>query len=167
MTDLILIRRGEALVAEDAEALPAMRHWPEGSVIDVTARRPRSGPQHRWFWKLAARIAETLREMGDETATKDAVVAKLKIATGHVDVVTVSPATAAKMGLPTPLIAMPRASIAWHAMDHHEFTEFVRRCKAFIVMELLPHMRAVEISREIDRMLEESDAEPERGKDAA
>lgn len=164
MTDVHLVRRGRSLVAEDEEArlvLGRMRHR-DGDTIAVSVKRPRSGPQHRWFWQLATKIAETLREMGDETATKDAVVAKLKIATGHADVVTVSPSTAAKMGLPTPLIAMPRASIAFHAMDHDEFTDFVRRCKTFIAMELLPHMRAVEVSREIDRMLEDAGAAPER-----
>tara|TARA_B100002003_G_scaffold247435_1_gene279022 strand:+ start:1363 stop:1863 length:501 start_codon:yes stop_codon:yes gene_type:complete len=154
-TDLYLRKKGNALVARDPEAMNALARIPDGTNVQVKVTRQRSIEHHRWFWRLCEAIAETLREMGSDDETKETVVAKLKVACGHARIISVGPLAARRMGLPTPLIAMPALSIAFHNMDQEEFREFTRRCKVFISTELLPHLALSDLSRQIDDLMKD------------
>lgn len=168
--DLYLIRKGASLVARDPQAQNTLARIPEGATVKVVLSRPREINRHRGFWRLCQKLGDALRELGKDDEDKDSVVARLKVACGHARLITISAITAQKLGLPTRVIAMPAVSIAFHNMSEPEFQDFVRRCRAFIAIEILPHLNAADVGRDVENMLTGRDLDERRRgerKDAA
>lgn len=127
---------GPYLIPDSDVAEEALAAIPSGKSIRVKLDSPRNLKLHRRFWLLCSRVSEMLHAYGREESP-EVVAARLKVACG---VCTVQPAGLAVFrATGCNMIAIP-GSIAFHTMDDDQFREFFKKCEAFILSELLPHI---------------------------
>lgn len=143
-------REGSTLVPATEEAEEAMRSLPLGHVLRADVVRPRSGKQSALYWGVCGKVAQLMNDMGADDATTKNVSDRIKIATGHCDLMVLSPRMQMEHG--TRYAAAPR-SIAFHNMDQSEFNPFMDRVTAFVLTELLPHMPTHELRELIEAIL--------------
>ncbi len=143
-------RQGSLLAPASAEAEEAIRSLPLDTVLRADVVRQRSAEQSNLYWAVCWRIAQLMNDMGADDATKDNVSDRIKIATGHCDLVVLSPK--AQIATGQRYAAMPR-SISFHKMDQSEFNAFMDRVTAFTLTELLTHMPTGELRWIIEDML--------------
>lgn len=84
-------REGSILAPATAADEDAIRALPAGWTIRADVIRERSAEQSKLYWAVCWRIAQLLNEMSDDDATKDNVSDRIKIATGHCELVLMSP----------------------------------------------------------------------------
>lgn len=121
----------------DAELLDAI---PEGAVVSVQPKRPRSPRRHRWFWALCSKVAES----HPYYATAEQVAEHLKYRTGRVSTVVLSDGK---------VIYVPK-SISFSKMDETEFKSFVEEALSWVAKDLLPGINVEELRSEIERMMQ-------------
>ncbi len=143
-------RQGSTLVPATSADEDAIRALPLDKVLRADIVRQRSAEQNAFYWVLCAKVAAMLNDMGDDTATKDNVSDRFKIATGNMTLAVLSPRLQILVG--ERYAAVP-GTIAFHKMDQSAFNEFMDRVTAFTLTELLPHMPTKELRRQISDML--------------
>ena len=119
MSDFWAIRRGDTLLAADAESAAQFAKIPREKLVHVEVRQPRNGAHHRLYWALVHRIAEGLG--CDAEALSD----HLKVRAGCVRTVNTREG-----------VKEYPASISFAAMDQTKFSDFFNRCVTIIVEDL-------------------------------
>ena len=141
---------GAHLVPADQPSEEVIRRLPAGRTVEINIVRRRSVEQLRFYFGLCSKVAEMLRAMGAEHETTETVDAKLRVATGHCEIVPLPPklrmATGERYGV------LP-GRIAFHKLDQDAFGRFVDRCLAFTATELLPHVPTRELRAQVEMMV--------------
>ena len=136
----MVVKNLGALRPVDEAGEAAMRSIGQGEIVEVSLRRPRNPQHHRLFWALAALVWEQVQ--GPEYPTVESLVVRLKIATGHRD----------EYHFEDGLVAFVPRSIAFHAMDQAEFSQFFDRVCDWVAVNVLPGVTQEDLRRELEEM---------------
>lgn len=136
---LFFRKQGGALVPMSEQARESLSRLPVDRDVVVEVKQPRNIAHHRKFWALAQLVFENQEYF----PTVEAVVAALKSATGHCDMI------AGKDGT---MIAVPR-SISFGSMDQVEFNRFYDSCVTVVVEKIIPGIQDGALRREVEDLV--------------
>jgi hypothetical protein len=130
---------GGKLVPADEASRAILSKIKTGDVVQVEVKRPRNIMHHRKFWALA----NVVYSNQEHYPSVDALVAALKAAVGHCDLVP---------GKGGNLVAVPK-SIAFHKMNQSEFEAFYEKCLDVIAKHFLPGVETDALRAEVEGFL--------------
>jgi hypothetical protein len=139
MTEIIMRRRGSALVPVteiDAEAIASI---PEGKDVFVTPKHRRNPKHHRLAWALA----EKLSEMCDFNDREDAMDF-LKIKARHIKMI---------MDPRSGHVEIVPKSISFASLDQQAFSRIFNRMVWVICNEIVPGLEETALRREVEAMV--------------
>lgn len=117
---LVLVKSGNALVAQDRLAIDDLEKFRDGAVVTCEVKRPRSVQHHRRFFAMVRFCFEHQREPV-RYLTEDAMRAALTISAGH----------RTEIHLPNGTLGYMANSIAFDKLDQAGFNElWDRACDA-------------------------------------
>lgn len=130
-------------VSSDGEAW--LDKIPLGAEVALEAKRHRSGPQNRKFWKLMDTVHGTLRED----------VARLYPTTEKmVDAIKVYLGVREELYRPNgEILAVKPGSVAFDKMPQDEFNDFMDRTITLVCKHFLPGVKSEDLRREIEEMV--------------
>ena len=136
----ILLRRdfGPVLRPCDEVGERALKQIGQGTVVTCSVKQPRNVQHHRLFFALVSKVFENQEYF----KSVEQLVAALKIAIGHVDVIQTKRGT----------FTIPK-SISFAKMDQAQFSEFYERAVDFVVSEVVPGLGRAELEAEIQELI--------------
>jgi hypothetical protein len=136
----ILLRRdfGPVLRPCDEVGERALKQITQGNTVTCQVKQPRNVLHHRKFFALMSKVFENQEYF----TSIEQLVAALKIAIGHVDVVQTRRGT----------FTIPK-SISFAKMDQAQFSEFYERAVDFVVSDVVPGLGRAELEAEIQEMI--------------
>lgn len=117
--DLIMERRGNALVPYDAKAAEDLLALPFGKGLTCKVTQPRSINQHRWYWACLSEVVKAT----DCAPTAEHLHQALKLSLGYT-----MPVFDAK----GEIVSHIPDSTSFSKMDQHKFSEFVRKVEKLL-----------------------------------
>lgn len=136
-TDILLVREGYKLGADNpisAEFIASMKH---GEVVMATIRRPRNVRHHRMFMAIVQAVFENQTRY----ATFNQVLNAVKIGCGYYDLFTLP-------GKIPVQVCVPK-SLAFGNMPQDEFDQFYAKAVSYVLAELLPGVRREDLEARI------------------
>jgi hypothetical protein len=125
---LLMVRSGHVLRPADDLAAEDMTALKEGKRLLVTVTHARSLQQHRLFFAMLRKVAQSTPTPLSEAA----LLSWVKVKTGHVET----------LPLGFGQVYQAPASIAWDKMDQREFRQFFDRAVELILTDICPALPA-------------------------
>ena len=129
---------GAALVPHDQEALDYVAKLKQGEVVRVEVVRDRSLPQLRLYWALCTMVAEN----ASHNRTQRSISDMFCMACDHVE--TFRAVDGAVLGKP--------ASLSFKRTQQAEFNEFFNRVLDLVAADILPHLSASDLRKQLEEM---------------
>lgn len=150
-------RKGDVLVPQSAAARLEFDRLPFDAPLRCEVTQPRNGKFHRLAWALAALLADAINQGPGATMAVGAedVMRMFKIATGHVDLVRLTPRDAARLKVTH--VALPR-SISFAAMDEEAFGRFMAAAFAYVADDMAGWLSESPTWPQIEELLRHSGA---------
>lgn len=120
----------------DERSREVLKGLPLGVTVQVDVTRPRNLGHMRLYWALCGAIADGIG------AHRENVSDLIKIRTGHFTVVQTK----------TERMRFPK-SISFGKMSQVEFAQFFNEACRIVCEEFFPHMKAGEISKQVEQMV--------------
>ena len=136
-----MVKALRSLHPADEAAEAVIQKLGRGELVEITLRRPRNIRFHRLFYGLMNLVWQNIDR--DEYPTVDALVTRIKIATGHRD----------EYHFGDGVVAYVPRSISFAAMDETEFSEFFERVADWVAQSVLPGVTSDELRAEIEPMI--------------
>ena len=115
----------------------AVRKWRPGDIVELEARRPRSGDLHRFYFALLRMVYENSQWAQDRWPTFDRWREAVQMQAGHFE---------ETVSINGTVMFRPK-SVAYHKMDQDEFLELIAVVKQIIIKHVWPHITADELDR--------------------
>ena len=135
MAEVFMRKRLGSLVPTDEEGEELLRSLPQHQIVKCKLTRPRNVQHHRKFFALVNLVFENQ----ERYANVDELLAALKIAVGHVNIIVMPNGNEYRI---------PK-SIAFHKMDQTEFDRFYARVVDVVIKHFLPGVTRDELRQEL------------------
>lgn len=139
MTEIFLRRGLAGFDPVDDAGREMHARLPFGEIVKSDMKRPRNQRHHRLFWALM----ELVFQNQERYATKNLLVAAIKTATGHADVIEIDDGRT---------ILIPK-SISFAKMDQTEFDAFYNRVCDVVCTRIIPNLKQEDLKREVAEMV--------------
>lgn len=138
MAEMYLKRTLSGFAPDDADAVASCKRIPVGTTVRCEITQPRSVRQLRYYWALCSLCSLN----SEQFHTREQVDQFIRLATGHVDLVTVGNET----------YKLPRR-IAFSKLSQDEWFAYLVRAKDVVAREILPGVTMPELENELARMV--------------